>query len=363
MLGIDRRAASYTWTAALILLLLSLLYLVRSTLFIFILALLFAYLLAPLVSLLDRFLPGNRTRTPALALAYIIFMGIVVLAGIQIGSRVVEEANSLSKRLPEMSSAWLKPASQQAPGTNSIQDQVVAWIRQEIVQSSNSLISALPGAGLKALTVASNLIFVVIIPILGFFFLKDGHVMRQHVLDMVADVQSRAVLDDVLADVNLMLASYIRALTLLALAAFTAYAIFFSILSVPYGVLLAALAGMLEIIPMVGPLVAGTIIFTVALLSGSHALAVLLFLLAYRVFQDYILSPHLMGQGVELHPLLVLFGVFAGAEIAGIPGTFLSVPVLALIRVVYIRIRKTRIGAQLSSGSEVAPKVTPGSAA
>jgi predicted PurR-regulated permease PerM len=70
-----------------------------------------------------------------------------------------------------------------------------------------------------------------------------------------------------------------------------------------------------------------------------------------------------MGQGVELHPLLVLFGVFAGAEIAGIPGTFLSVPVLALIRVVYIRIRKTRIGAQLSSGSEVAPKVTPGSAA
>lgn len=362
MLGIDRRAASYTWTAALILLLICLLYLVRSTLFIFILALLFAYLLAPLVSLLDRFLPGNRTRTPALALAYIIFMGFIVFAGIQIGSRVVDEANTLSKKLPEMLSNWLKPASQQASGPSSIEDQVVAWLRGEVLQRSSNLISALPGAGLKALTVASNLIFVVIIPILGFFFLKDGRVMRQHILDLVTDVQRRAMLDDVLADVNLMLASYIRALTLLALAAFTAYAIFFSILSVPYGVLLAALAGMLEFIPMVGPLVAGTIIFMVALLSGSHALAVLIFLLAYRVFQDYMLSPHLMGQGVELHPLLVLFGVFAGAEIAGIPGTFLSVPVLALIRVIYLRIRKMRIGAQFSPESEVTPKVTPGSA-
>lgn len=184
--------------------------------------------------------------------------------------------------------------------------------------------------------------------------------MRQHILDLVTDVQRRAMLDDLLADVNLMLASYIRALTLLAVAAFTAYAIFFSILSLPYAVLLAALAGMLEFIPMVGPLTAGAIIVMVALLSGSHTLTVLIFLLAYRMFQDYILSPHLMGQGVELHPLLVLFGVFAGAEIAGIPGTFLSVPVLALVRVVYLRIRKARIGAQFSPEPEIPPKVTPG---
>jgi predicted PurR-regulated permease PerM len=132
-------------------------------------------------------------------------------------------------------------------------------------------------------------------------------------------------------------------------------------MTVPYAVLLAALAGMLEFIPMVGPLTAGAIIVMVALLSGSHALAVLIFLLAYRLFQDYILSPHLMGQGVELHPLLVLFGVFAGAEIAGIPGTFLSVPVLALVRVVYIRIRKTRLGAQFSPEAEGTQKVSPGS--
>jgi predicted PurR-regulated permease PerM len=286
-------------------------------------------------------------------------MGLVVFAGIQIGSRVVDEANNFAKRLPEMLAQWQKPIPQAAPSINSIKDQVIDWIRREVVQRSNDLISALPRAGLKAITVASDLIFVIIIPILGFFFLKDGRLMRQHILDMVTDVSRRAMLDDLLADIDLMLASYIRALTLLALATFTSYAIFFSIMGVPYAVLLAALAGMLEFIPMVGPLTAGTTIVVVALLSGSHALAVLIFLLAYRLFQDYILSPHLMGQGVELHPLLVLFGVFAGAEIAGIPGTFLSVPVLALVRVVYLRIRKARLGAQFSPAPETVPKITP----
>ena len=69
----------------------------------------------------------------------------------------------------------------------------------------------------------------------------------------------------------------------------------------------------------------------------------MIFLVAYRMFQDYFLSPHLMGQGVELHPLLVLFGVFAGAEVAGVAGTFLSVPVLALVRILYVRTRRSKL--------------------
>ena len=118
---------------------------------------------------------------------------------------------------------------------------------------------------------------------------------------------------------------------------------------VPYGILLAALACLLEFIPMVGPLSASVIILLVAGLSGAPIVGMLIFLAAYRVFQDYVVSPHLMGQGVELHPLLVLFGVFAGAEVAGIAGTFLSVPVLALIRIVYVRIRKARGVAALTT--------------
>jgi predicted PurR-regulated permease PerM len=113
-------------------------------------------------------------------------------------------------------------------------------------------------------------------------------------------------------------------------------------MGVPYGILLAAVAFALEFIPMIGPLVAAITILLVAGLTGSHWLAVMIFLAIYRLFQDYVLSPHLMSSGMELHPALVIFGVFAGAEIAGIPGTFLSVPVLALVRLLYRRIQKAR---------------------
>jgi predicted PurR-regulated permease PerM len=358
MLGFDRRAARYTWTAAVVLLLLYLVYLVRTTLFIFVVALLFAYLLSPLVNLFDRFLPVSRTRTrtPALALAYVIFIGIVVLLVVQIGSRVVEQASTLGKKFPDMIANWEKPSSNST--LDSIKQQIVDRVRTQVAAHSGDLLSALTQAGLKFITVASDLIYVVIIPILAFFFLKDGPLMRQHVLEMVEDGPRRALLDDVMADLHLLLAHYMRALVLLSLATFTAYSIAFSIMGVPFAILLAALGGMLEFIPMVGPLSAGVMILIVGAVSGAPLLAILIFLLAYRVFQDYILSPHLMGQGVEVHPLLLLFGVFAGAEVAGIPGTFLSVPVLAMVRILYLRFRKVRFGLQFPSASSARPGST-----
>ena len=350
MLGIDRRAARYTFTAVMVILLLDVLYLIRITLFIFILALLFGYLLSPLVNLLDRVLPGNRTRTPALAMAYVIFVGLAVLVGIEIGTRVVEEATKLSKELPMEVKTWVN-----TPGPSATFNEFKQKIAEAVNAAlSTNLLSALPQVSMKFLALLSNLIYVVVIPILAFFFLKDGRTLREHLLDLVEDGPHRALLDDVLADIHLLLAHYMRALFLLSLAAFVAYAIFFAITGMPYGVLLAALACMLEFIPMIGPFTAGVVILLIALVAQSHVLAILIFLLAYRVFQDYILSPHLMEQGVELHPLLVLFGVFAGAEIAGIAGTFLSVPVLALVRIIYIRIRKVRLGARLGTAPPVA---------
>ncbi len=137
-------------------------------------------------------------------------------------------------------------------------------------------------------------------------------------------------------DLHVLLAQYMRALVLLGAVASLAYGLFFSIMGVPYGILLAAVAFPLEFIPMVGPLAGATIVLLVAGLSGSHhLLAIFAFLVAFRFFQDYVVSPHLLSAGMKLHPLLVIFGVLAGASIAGIAGSFLSVPVLATLRIVY----------------------------
>src|SRR5262249_42178658 len=140
----------------------------------------FAYLLAPAVDLLYRALPG-RGRTAALAVVYVFFVGLVVLVVTQIGSRVVEEAHLLAGKFPDMMGSWLQ---QPTKAPSNLQEQIFFNIRSGLTQKVNEIISAIPNAGLKLLSVVSNIIYVVIVPILAFFFLKDSALIRTHILDL-----------------------------------------------------------------------------------------------------------------------------------------------------------------------------------
>jgi predicted PurR-regulated permease PerM len=352
MVGYDAKAARCTWTALIVLLLAYLVYLIRATLFIFVLALLFAYLLSPLVNLIGRILPSGKTHTraPALAVAYIILVGVVVLLAIQFGTVAVRQAEALAVSFPPMIrntvTSW-QNARTGLESLDALKQQAMDGFQTKVAE----LVSTLPSASMRIVAAVSNLIYVVIIPVLAFLFLKDAEALRRHILELVADESRRAVIEDVIADIHVLLARYMRALVVLAAAAFAAYGIFFAILGVPYGVLLAAMGGMLEFIPMIGPLVSIVIVTLVAGIATGHWIAIVIFMIAFRMVQDYVISPHLMERGVAIHPLLVLFGVFAGAEIAGIPGTFLSVPALAMVRIVYVRVRKAGQARIATSGA------------
>jgi predicted PurR-regulated permease PerM len=348
VLGLDRRAAHYTWTVVFILLLLGVVYLIRETLFVFAVALLFAYLLWPLVDYLDRRLPG-RPRVPALAIVYLSLVGLLIVIGIEIGSRVVLQANALATRVPELLSKLEQPAEPIAsPPVQTVKDTVISTLRKQLVYYSRDLLSLLPNAALNVLSHAGSLIFIVLVPILSFFFLKDGRAIRSSVLGILAEGSRRDMIQEIAADVHLLLAQYMRALVLLAAATFVAYGSFFSLFGVPYGILLAAIAFPLEFIPMLGPLAAAAIILIVATLSGFHHLFwIFVFLAVFRVFQDYVLAPHLLSAGTEIHPLVVIFGVLAGGHIAGITGSFLSMPVLATLRIVYRQLQKKPLDSRL----------------
>ncbi len=343
MLGYDSKAARCTWTVAIVLALIYLVYLVRATLFIFVLALLFAHLLSPLVNLIDRLLPNRKTptRTPALALAYILLVGAVVALAVQFGSVAVEQAKALAQSFPPMIKGAVASWQNARTGIDSL-DALKQQAMDGLQSKLSDVISELPSAGMRIVSVVSNLIYLIIIPVLAFLFLNDAGTLRQDMLDLVPDGPRRALFRDVIADVHVLLARYMRALVVLSGAAATAYGIFFAIVGVPYGVALALIGGLLEFIPMIGPLVAVVSIVLVTGITTGHWVAVIVFTLAYRMVQDYVISPHLMEHGISIHPLLVLFGVFAGAEIAGIPGTFLSVPALAAARIIYLRVRKAK---------------------
>jgi predicted PurR-regulated permease PerM len=119
----------------------------------------------------------------------------------------------------------------------------------------------------------------------------------------------------------------------------------------PYELLLAGIAGLLEFIPVIGPAAALVIMLVVFIVTNSGGLLwILIFWGCFRVFQDYVFSPYLMSSGIELHPLLVLFGVLAGEQIGGIPGMFFSVPVIAILRVIVNHLRSAYNRKQISEG-------------
>jgi len=313
--------------------------LVRKTLFVFIAALLFAYLLAPLVDLLDRLLPVSRTRTPALVIAYLIVIGGLVYGAVSLGSRIADEATTLASKFGQLTNPQQPVANTHQPYV----DRAIDLVQSQIRQHAGDIAAFLPRFGLRALSAAGDLVYVIIVPILGFFFLKDGRTMWNALLELITESSRRAVIEDIAHDTNVLLAQYMRALTVLSLFTLTFFGFYFSVTHVPYALLLAAAAALLEFIPMIGPLSAAVIVLLVSGFSGyPHLIWILVFLGVYRLFQDYVISPRLMSHGVELHPLLVMFGVFAGGEIGGVAGTFLSVPVLAMIRILYKRLEKAR---------------------
>jgi predicted PurR-regulated permease PerM len=143
--------------------------------------------------------------------------------------------------------------------------------------------------------------------------------------------------DEFFQDINSTLAAYIRAQLTACLFIGVICAIGFTLLGLPSPLVLGLMAGVFEFIPLVGPLVIALIAAVAATLHAGpfSALMVLLFLAVLRIVQDYIVYPRLIGQGIHLHPLAVIIAILSGAELAGVAGIFLAIPVVAILTVSY----------------------------
>lgn len=344
MLGIDIKAARAVWTVFLFALVVATAYAIRETLVVFIVALFFAYMLAPVVEFVCARIPVRFSRIAALAIVYLALFGLIIAAGIAIGGRVTEEVTSLGNRLPSFfqNPDWIQKIP--LPGwLTPMRERIISSIQNEFRSGGKDWMPYVTQAGTKLVSGLSLVFFVVLVPILAFFFLKDGESLRESFIGGLTSGRQRALADEILGDVHILLGQYIRALVILAFATFVSYTIFLSITGAPYSILLGGTAALLEFIPVVGPLAAGITVMLVSGFSGyTHVLWFFIFWMSYRLFQDYVLSPYLMSAGVELHPLLVLFGVLAGERVAGVPGMFLSVPVIATLRVIYVRALRAR---------------------
>jgi predicted PurR-regulated permease PerM len=179
--------------------------------------------------------------------------------------------------------------------------------------------------------------WLIIIPILSFFFLKDADSFRRSALQMLPRGRWRWRGDEFFQDVNSTLAAYIRAQLTACLFIGVICAVGFTLLGLPSPLVLGVIAGIFEFVPLVGPLMIALIAAILATLHAGpvSAFMVVVFLIVLRVVQDYIVYPRLIGQGIHLHPLAVIVALLSGAELAGVAGIFLAIPIVAILTVSY----------------------------
>jgi len=334
----DARTARVLITVLLFALGLGFLYVTRETLIAFLFAIFFAYLMSPLVARLERVLKG---RGRAIALIYSLLLALVVVFFVVVGPKVTREGARLGQALPgllaELSSGNLttklgKEHHWSENTTNALQSFLVSH-QSDITDIAQRI-------GLRTADVAKEAWLLFVVPLLSIFFLKDGRAFSEFLLSSVQSRPQREFLENVLNDLNQMLAHFIRAQLTLAALTLIMYSAFLAVMGVQYALVLGTIGGVLEFVPVVGPLVGALTIITVALLmSYKHWLVLVIFLVIWRLVQDYVSSPRIMGESMELHPLAAIFGVMAGGEVAGILGIYLSIPVMASLRIVFRRWR------------------------
>jgi predicted PurR-regulated permease PerM len=334
----DSRTARVLITVLLFALGLGFLYVARPTLIAFLFAIFFAYLMSPLVNHLERLLRG---RVRAIVVIYALLIALVIVFFVLVGPRVTQQGARLGRSLPTLLSQL---SSGQITNQLGVEH---GWSRNttELVQSflvnhEDDITQLAQRIGLRTADVAKQAWLLFVVPLLSIFFLKDGRAFSDFALSTIQSRPQREFLENVLNDLNRMLAHFIRAQLTLAALTLVVYSAFLGMMRVPYALVLGTIGGMLEFVPVVGPLVGALTIITVALLMGyKHWLVLIIFLGVWRLIQDYVSSPRIMGESMELHPLAAIFGVMAGGEVAGILGIYLSIPVMASLRIVFRRWR------------------------
>jgi len=314
------------------------LYVARATLIAFLFAIFFAYLMSPLVNNLERLLKG---RSSAIAVIYALLLVLVILFFVVVGPKVTREGARLGQALPDLltrlSSGQIAAQLGEEHGWNEKSTQ---FAQSFLASHGDEITQVAQRIGLRVADVAKQAWLFIVVPLLSIFFLKDGRTFSDFLLSTVQSRPQREFLENVLNDLNQMLAHFIRAQLTLAALTLVMYSAFLGMMGVPYALVLGTIGGVLEFIPVVGPLAAALTIVSVALLmSYKHWLILIVFLGIWRLIQDYVSSPRIMGESMELHPLAAIFGVMAGGEVAGILGIYLSIPVMASLRIVFRRWR------------------------
>ena len=271
----------------------------------------------------------RRRRIPrgvGIAVHYLALAGAVALLLWLVVPRAVTQVQNAIEDLPTSSSEIEK----EARSATGIRQEVLEGLqtRLEELPSGSDLIDPALEFGLIGFEIAIGIFFVLATAAYWIF-------ERDRAVDLVASLMprpGRKKMRDTWTLIDLKLGAYVRGQMILIALVGTILSLIFWAIGLPYWILIGAFAGVVEIVPVIGPLAAGALAVGVGLtVSWQLALAAGVTVLVVRLLEDYIMIPRVLGEAVGLSPLLVLFSVAAIALLFGEFAVLLAIPIAAVV--------------------------------
>lgn len=320
------------------------------------------YLLAPLVDLLQRF------RVPRLigsCLSYLLFAGLLVAFGFVVVPVIQDQFAEFGARLPQIISdleGYVTDFGNRfgfTVGTFDFQS-ILNWsstfFSPERIQEIVNQVGAFAKTGMQVLAV------FVLGPVLAFYILMDLPSIRRGTRSLLPE-RMRSELVHVATQVGRVVSGFVRGQLLVALIVGLLSSLGLWLLHVPFWLVIGMTAGLLNIIPFVGPIAGGALAGIVSLLFNDVATAIwaVLMFVAVQQFDNHVISPNILRKRVQLHPVFILLALLLGASLGGFFGILIAVPVAAVIKVVAGHFWRTRVlGESWEEAAEaVAPEYVP----
>ncbi len=280
-------------------------------------ALLIMTILNPLVTKLSKM---RIPRALSVAVVYILIIGLFSLLIAGIVPALIEQTTSFANNLPQ----YLANLG------------VSRFVSDQISSQIFSQLGALPAQVVKLGTsVFSNILSVIAVLIFAFYLLLAREKLDEQ-LGFLFDEEKRKEIGQIIDKLEVRLGGWARGeLILMALIGIINF-IGLTVLGIPFALPLAILAGLLEIVPILGPFIAATPAVIIALsISPIMALAVAALAFLAQQLENYVFVPKIMEKSVGVNPIIVLLALSIGFRMAGIVGAALSVPVVLMIHVLF----------------------------
>ncbi len=347
------RSTKVIVTVAALLLVLWLTYRFQSLISQIVMAAILAYVLNPLIVLIDK--RTGLKRSTGILIVYLL-LAIAVIGGfIALGFAAYEQISSLIVQIPTLIANLTAIIEEFAirtepfvlgpfsldPGLiniDLIQDQLIGYI-EPVLSQSGQLVTNVAAA---TLTTLGMLFFIFVISI---YLAIEIPLLGQRVAGMAQLPGYRQDAERLLREFGRIWSAYLRGQVILGLVIFLVVWLGLAVLGVQNSLALGLLSGLLEFIPVLGPIIGAGAAIIVALfqpetLGGmanwQFAGVVLIFMLIVQQLENNVLVPRIVGESLELHPLIVIIGVFMGSSLAGILGAILAAPLVATLKLLGI---------------------------